>query len=232
MAIILNLIVKDEMKSLPILLDSVKAYVTDYVIVDTGSSDGTPRMLEERGIKVHHKRFEDFGASRNQALQLALDTAGSRRAYIMLVDADFQLMVEDRQRFLSLLQSYEYDVISMVQKNDATQFSNVRIVKAQLNNTHWVGAVHEYLHTESSARMELSTEVRKGLSRRTCVCGEEGEQNLAEVPSCVVAASYICYRLPLPGLQDGTHARSILLSSPGPLLFPTPRTDSLVQVLR
>lgn len=162
-AIILNLIVKDEIKTLPTLLDSVKAYVTDYVIVDTGSTDGTPRMLEKRGIRVHHKEFEDFGATRNHALRLAEEAAGSRRAYIMLVDADFELVVEDKERFLSILQSYEYDVITMMQKSDATRYSNVRLVKAHLKSTHWVGAVHEYLYTDGSARMELPMEVSMNL---------------------------------------------------------------------
>lgn len=163
MAIILNLIVKDEIKTLPTLLDSVKAYVTHYVVVDTGSTDGTPRMLEDRGIKVHHKEFEDFGTTRNHALRLALEAAGNQRAYIMLVDADFELVVEDKDKFVSTLQSYEYDVITMMQKSDATRYSNVRLVKAQLKSTYWVGAVHEYLYTEGSARLELPMEVRLAL---------------------------------------------------------------------
>lgn len=158
-SIILNVMVKDEIDSLPILLESVKDYVTDYVIVDTGSSDGTVEMLEARNMTIHRKEFEDFGTTRNHALRLALAAANNKPAYIMLVDADFELVVEDRQRFISMLQDYEYDVISIIQKVATTQYRNVRLVKADLIDTHWVGAVHEYLHTNGQKYYDLPTEV-------------------------------------------------------------------------
>lgn len=157
------MIVKDEILTLSTLLDSVKDYVTDYVIVDTGSTDGTPEMLEKRGIKVHHKDFEDFATTRNHALRLAQEVATGRRAYIMLVDADFELHVEDREKFLYTLESYEYDVILMMQKSTGTLYSNKRLVKAGLDEAHWVGAVHEVLRTGSDAEMELPAEVSKVL---------------------------------------------------------------------
>lgn len=154
------MIVKDEMLTLPRLLDSVKDYVTDYVVVDTGSTDGTPEMLQKRGIHVHHKTFEDFGTDRNYALRLARAAARDRRAYIMLVDADFELMVEDKAEFMSILQSYKNNVILMMQKSDGTLFTNTRLVKAELKDVHWVGAVHEYVDTAGFAKVELPMEVR------------------------------------------------------------------------
>jgi hypothetical protein len=39
--VVLNLIVKNERETLPLLLDSVRDVVTDYVIVDTGASTTT-----------------------------------------------------------------------------------------------------------------------------------------------------------------------------------------------
>jgi glycosyltransferase involved in cell wall biosynthesis len=153
------MIVKDEIKTLPVLLESVKDYVTDYVVVDTGSTDGTPILLEERGITVHYMNFEDFGTSRNHALQLAVEAARDRPAYIMLVDADFELVVEDKEQFISLLNKFEHDVIKMVQQSAATRYTNVRLVKAQAKDVHWVGAVHEYLYIDTSTEMELPMEV-------------------------------------------------------------------------
>ena len=43
----LNMIVKNEAKNLPRLFESLKDIIDDYVIIDTGSTDNTVKVIKE-----------------------------------------------------------------------------------------------------------------------------------------------------------------------------------------
>lgn len=65
----LNMIVRDEAETLPTCLKSVKDFVDELVIVDTGSVDGTVGIAESHGAEVHtFKWCDNFSAARNFAL--------------------------------------------------------------------------------------------------------------------------------------------------------------------
>ncbi len=78
------MIVKNEERAIARCLDSVRALVSEMIIVDTGSSDATPSIAESYAAKVVHFDFVfvDFSAARNLALSLA---SGD---WIMVLDAD------------------------------------------------------------------------------------------------------------------------------------------------
>ena len=66
----LHMIVKDAEHKLARTLDSVKSFVDEIVIVDTGSTDGTISLAESYGAKVSTFEWvDDFAAARNFALQ-------------------------------------------------------------------------------------------------------------------------------------------------------------------
>ncbi|MBC8274023.1 MAG: glycosyltransferase [Chloroflexi bacterium] len=77
----LVMIVKDEEKVLRRSLDSVKAIVDEFVIVDTGSSDSTKDVIKEYG-QLYERPFTNFVETKNEALKLA------NSDYILLLDAD------------------------------------------------------------------------------------------------------------------------------------------------
>ncbi len=88
--ICLNMIVRNEAHIVQELLDSVAPYISSWVIVDTGSHDGTQDLIRNHmarlGIpgELHERPWRDFGHNRTEALTLAQGHAD----YIWVMDAD------------------------------------------------------------------------------------------------------------------------------------------------
>jgi glycosyltransferase involved in cell wall biosynthesis len=81
-------IAKNERENLPRCLASVKPYVDEMIVVDTGSEDGTPEIAAEYGAKVRYFKWcDDFAAARNYAISQA---SGD---WILVLDADEELVV-------------------------------------------------------------------------------------------------------------------------------------------
>lgn len=79
----LCMIVRDEAIFLQQCLQSVSTYVTEMIIVDTGSIDGTIAIAEAYGAKVIRVVWEDdFAVARNIALEHA------RQPWILVLDGD------------------------------------------------------------------------------------------------------------------------------------------------
>jgi O-antigen biosynthesis protein len=68
----LCMIVRDSAKTLPACLESIRPWVDEMVIVDTGSVDETPRIVESFGGRLFHFPWcDDFSAARNESLRYA-----------------------------------------------------------------------------------------------------------------------------------------------------------------
>ena len=77
------LIVKDEVLTLERCLSSVTGLADELIVVDTGSSDGTPELAERLGARVIHWAWQnDFAAARNVSL------AHASGDWILVLDAD------------------------------------------------------------------------------------------------------------------------------------------------
>jgi glycosyltransferase involved in cell wall biosynthesis len=81
----LVMIVKDEIKILENCIESVKAIVDEFVIIDTGSTDGTQEIIKKFG-ELHEIPFSNFVDTKNEALKLA------KSDYILFMDADERLL--------------------------------------------------------------------------------------------------------------------------------------------
>ena len=94
MTISLCMIVKDEADNLPRCLASVKDYVDEMVVLDTGSQDDTIAIAQEFGARVETAVWtQDFAAARNQSLALATGD------WILVLDAD-ETLTESGQALL------------------------------------------------------------------------------------------------------------------------------------
>ena len=66
------LIVRNEARCIVRCLESVRPWVDNIVVLDTGSTDATPALARQAGAQVHHLPWpNDFAAARNHALDLA-----------------------------------------------------------------------------------------------------------------------------------------------------------------
>ena len=144
--ICLNMIVKNESKTLPVLLKTVKEIIDYYVIVDTGSEDGTPelikKIMDEYGIKgeVHHEKWVNFGVNRDQALKKAVGKAD----YALIIDADEELYYTNKDWFKTLDKQCYY----LKRLYGSVEYYLPGLVNIQNNNAagwEWRAPVHNYL---------------------------------------------------------------------------------------
>jgi glycosyltransferase involved in cell wall biosynthesis len=137
------MIVKNEIQALPRCLDSVKAYVDEIIIIDTGSDDGTPELAAQYGAKISYFQWcDDFAAARNYSISQA---SGD---WILVLDADEELIVKSED-FLAQINS-QSDIaaysIALTEANDcsSTPAYLPRLFR-NLPELNYVNCFHEQL---------------------------------------------------------------------------------------
>lgn len=155
--ICLNMIVKDEVHCLERCLTSVLPLIDRWLIVDTGSTDGTQdlvrRVLADKPGELVERPWVDFATNRNEALRLVRDSelavAGD---YALFIDADDQL------RHVPSSLSLTADGYSLVIEYGAIRYH--RVALADLARPwRWEGVLHEYLALEDAQLDVLSEPV-------------------------------------------------------------------------
>lgn len=134
----LNMIVKNETRVIRRCLESVKPLIDYWVIVDTGSTDGTQAMIKDfmKDVpgELHERAWVDFAHNRNQAL----DFAKNKADYVLIIDADEVLEIAPN----FVLPDLDKDFYHIT-----TKYGGTRYVRVQLVNNHldwkWGGVVHE-----------------------------------------------------------------------------------------
>jgi tetratricopeptide (TPR) repeat protein len=87
------MIVKNEEKFLPRCLESVKDYVDEIIIVDTGSTDSTVEIAKRYNAKIYHHPWENsFSKARNYSLKYATCE------WILILDADEEVDKKDAHK--------------------------------------------------------------------------------------------------------------------------------------
>jgi len=177
----LCMIVRNEERTLPACLDSVRDLVCELIVVDTGSTDRTPRIAAGYGAEVVPFDFTivDFAAARNCAI------ASARGRWILMLDADETL---DRagapiiERLVALDEDAGYILERRNHSPESSSDTTDYVVRlfANRGNHRFRGRVHETidasilsgggrLHTTGiriDHNLSSDREARRGKNRR------------------------------------------------------------------
>lgn len=72
----------NSIRTLERCLDAALAVADELVVVDSGSTDGSLECLQQRGITVHHRRYETHAIQMNHAVSLA------QNDWVLCLDSD------------------------------------------------------------------------------------------------------------------------------------------------
>jgi len=144
----LNMIVKNEAHVIRRCLDSVRPYIDRWVIVDTGSADGTQDLIRRhlQGVPgaLHERPWRDFGSNRSEAIALARGQAD----YILVMDADNELAAPPGFAFAGL----DADGYYIAHRYDGLEFG-MAILLADRIDWRYEGVLHEYVTADVPHRI-------------------------------------------------------------------------------
>jgi glycosyltransferase involved in cell wall biosynthesis len=141
-------IVKNESENIARCLESVKPYVDELIIVDTGSDDNTVEIAHQYGAKVFYFQWcDDFAAAKNYAMSQATSN------WILFLDADEELITKiDNISFKNILSQSDALIFNICRKDiDSFQLIPVKLQRIfrNLDTIKYVGAYHEQLYYNS-----------------------------------------------------------------------------------
>lgn len=152
--ICLNMIVKNECSTIQRCLESVKRHLHSWVIVDTGSTDGTQDLIQETlndlPGTLYERPWVNFEHNRNEAMALAKGKGN----YLLFIDADESLVCPP-DRWLPRLDLDGY--IAKFQMR-GTSFQRLFLIRNK-EGWRWDGVVHEKLLPPPDAQISLIGEL-------------------------------------------------------------------------
>jgi len=139
MTLCLNMIVKDEAHVIRRCLESVRPIIDTWVIVDTGSTDGTQDLIREifddLPGELHERPWQDFGHNRSEAINLAAGKAD----YLFFIDADDSLAVPEGY----VLPELTADAYDLEFHHGSIRYRRTCVVRNDLG-WRFEGVLHEY----------------------------------------------------------------------------------------
>jgi glycosyltransferase involved in cell wall biosynthesis len=144
----LCMIVKNEERVLGDCLASIKPYVDEIIVVDTGSTDRTVEIAQEHGAKVFFFAWcDDFSAARNVSLSHATSE------WVLWMDADDTIPPECGAKLHDLIALAEDRVTGFILQvhippapgdNGFTIVDHVKLFRNGLN-LRFIGRIHEQI---------------------------------------------------------------------------------------
>ena len=143
------MIVKDEARVIERCLAAVLPYIDSWVIVDTGSADGTQALIRRhlacRPGALYERPWVNFGHNRTEALELARGKAD----YVLFMDADNIFCAPSGWGWPDLTADAYYLTLT----SSGTQYQQCLLVADHLR-WRWVGVLHEYLTTDAPHQIQ------------------------------------------------------------------------------
>ncbi|MFF3907683.1 glycosyltransferase [Streptomyces sp. NPDC001848] len=139
----LNMIVKDEAPVIRRCLESVRPLIDTWVIVDTGSTDGTQDVIRDVFSDLpgalYERSWKGYDGSRTEAIELARASAD----YLLFMDADDVLEVEPG----FVLPELVFDAYMIAIHHGPVIFKRPALASTRLP-WRYTGVLHEYLHLD------------------------------------------------------------------------------------
>ena len=136
----LSMIVRNEAERLERCLASVRGFVDEMVLLDTGSSDATIAIAERCGAVVHQLPWPgDFAPARNRALQHV------RGDWVLVLDADEVLLEPAREPLRQLMARPELLLINLLRHERGARqspYSNVSRLFRRHGAIRWSRPYH------------------------------------------------------------------------------------------
>lgn len=148
--ICLNMIVKNESQVIEKCLASLKPLIDYWIIVDTGSTDGTQEIIKTQMKEIpgelHERPWINFAHNRNEALALAKNKGD----YLLLIDADEVLEISPEFNLPSLEKDLYYIPVRQVGISDIKRNG---LINNSLN-WKWEGVLHEHISCPEQSTAE------------------------------------------------------------------------------
>ncbi|MFJ8081120.1 glycosyltransferase [Streptomyces sp. NPDC096205] len=165
----LNMIVKDEAHVIRRCLESVRPLIDTWVILDTGSTDGTQDIvrdtLSDLPGTLYESPWRGFGQSRTEAIERARD----RARHLLFIDADDVLQTDPG----FTLPELTHDCYDAEVRHGPVVHWRPTLVSTRLP-WRYVGVLHEYLECDA----EFSRATLGGV--RTVIMGGGGRSQVSQ----------------------------------------------------
>lgn len=153
--ICLNMIVKNEASVIRRCIDSVRAIIDHWVIIDTGSTDGTQTIIREYLSDIPGELYErpwrDFSYNRSEALRLAREKCD----YTLIIDADDTLDIAPHTILPPLsADSYMLEIVDA-----QIVYRRTQVVRSALP-WRYEGVLHEYLACDCAGSSEVLSQIK------------------------------------------------------------------------
>ncbi|MFE2282694.1 glycosyltransferase [Streptomyces sp. NPDC059443] len=166
--ICLNMIVKNEAPTIRKCLESVRPLIDTWVIVDTGSTDGTQDVIRDCFSDLpgalYDRPWKGFDGSRTEAIELARSSAD----YLLFIDGDDEMQVQPGFRMPDLT----LDAYQVALHDGPIIHWRPALVSTRLP-WRYVGVLHEYI--------ECDTEHSRGVIEGFNILSVGGGGRLREV---------------------------------------------------
>ena len=140
-SICLNMIVRNERSVMKRCLESVLPWIDAWVVVDTGSSDGTQEVvrevLKDLPGALYERPWVDFSYNRTEALKLAKPWGD----FALFIDADEELIVEKNFCWPDL-QKMIY--VTRVHLKELSAYRELLVDNRY--DWYWEGVLHEQIY--------------------------------------------------------------------------------------
>jgi glycosyltransferase involved in cell wall biosynthesis len=97
----------NEAENIASCLESVRNFANEILVLDNFSQDGTAELARSLDATVHQRRFDNFSANKNAAIELA------ESDWIFILDADERLTPRLREEITSVIASPKNDAYAV-----------------------------------------------------------------------------------------------------------------------